>query len=614
MLHPKNDQIDYGEQLIPPDGYELERAIGTTYSLDLEALMVLPVALFYAQTLDGDPDKLRYDMLDAITKASEKITVYYQNGHLKVPKKYYHLMAYWEKGIEKVTMKSHLSSFHPKVWIIRYKSKEAKPVYRLMVTSRNLTYARDWDVAFSTDGIVSGKDRPENMPLVHFLNHLNKVGKKKIPPSFIKDLMKVRFDIPEKFDSLKFHPIGISNPMSKKKYPNPISKTKNGWDELLIISPFLGNQTLKTLQRLTAKQPYLLSRKEEMDAIPAETIKKYNPWQFSKFIQEAEFYEELEEEDVIPMQQNLHAKLFVAGKKNIPYWFLGSANCSDPAQGRNIEFMVELKGTAKPGLRAKGIFKVLTNPSKDEGIALFTAYDDSARESTVEQKSIDLDVRLIKYNLSLLSLKGWVELIPGGTAYNLMIEIDATNFSLPKDYWVQLKPLPEQQKTPVTLKPGEINYFDNFTAYAETALSPYLVFEIWRKTERFSHFLLPMEIDLPKNRLNRIFSSIIDSREKFLKYLAFLLSGEETDIINTLDQNHNTGKKGGGEDTWLFSDAPVYERLLIAASRYPDKLKSIDLLIQKLKSESASLETPIISPEFESFWQIFQSFVKSKKR
>ena len=72
MLHPKKNRIDYGEQLIPPDGYELARAVGTSYSLDLEALMILPVALFYAQKLDGTTDDLRYDMLDAITKAADK--------------------------------------------------------------------------------------------------------------------------------------------------------------------------------------------------------------------------------------------------------------------------------------------------------------------------------------------------------------------------------------------------------------------------------------------------------------------------------------------------------------------------------------------------------------
>src|SRR5687767_5334591 len=120
MLHPKKNRIDYGEQLIPPEGYTLDQAIGTTYSLDLEALMILPVALFYAQPLDGSSSELRYDMLDAITKASEKITVYCQKGQIKVPNKFHYLIAYWEKGIQMVQMPEYTQSFHPKVWVIRY--------------------------------------------------------------------------------------------------------------------------------------------------------------------------------------------------------------------------------------------------------------------------------------------------------------------------------------------------------------------------------------------------------------------------------------------------------------------------------------------------------------
>ena len=58
---------------------------------------------------------------------------------------------------------------------------------------------------------------------------------------------------------------------------------------------------------------------------------------------------------------------------------------------------------------------------------------------------------------------------------------------------------------------------------------------------------------------------------------------------------------------------PVFENLLIAASRYPDKLKSIDTLIQRLKSESSQLEEPIITEEFESFWGVFNNFMQGKK-
>lgn len=611
MLHPKHNRIDYGDQLIPPDGYELAYAVGTTYSLDLEALMILPVALFYSQKLDGNPDELRYDMLDAITKASEKITVFYQNTQLKEPKKYHHLMAYWEKGIQAVSMPNHVSSFHPKVWVIRYENKGAAPKYRVLITSRNLTFARDWDVAFSTDGIVTDKEQPKNKPLIHFLQHLNAAGKKNIPASFFADLYKVKFDMPDKFDNFKFVPIGINNPETGKPYLNPITADKTKWEEMLIISPFVDKTTLSTIQRATSKTPFLLSRKEELDAVELDTLRLFNVWQFSTFFQEAEFYEELEEEGAVPIAQSLHAKLFVAMYDKIPYWYLGSANCSDPAQGRNIEFMVELKGTDSVGLKTKDIFKALTDSAKSEGVTLFTPYEPEARVSVEEQKSIDLAIRKIKYDLTQMEIKGAAIPIEGGVAYNLTIEIDAKKITLPFGFMVKVKPLPEQQKASISIIPGSVNNITNFTGYAETALSAFLVFEISKDNTTNSQFLLPMEIDLPESRLNRIFTSIINSREKFLKYLAFLLSGEETALIKDpirLGDIKSTTKKSEA-----FAGAPVYEKLLIAASRYPEKLKSIDVLIQRLKAESADIEEPIITAEFESFWQVFQTFIKNNK-
>ena len=115
MLHPTKNRLDYGAQLVPPQGYQLHYAIGTTYSLDLEALMLIPVAMFYSQDLDINADSIRYDMLDALTKAADRITIFCQKGKIKVPSSYHHLIAYWEKGICEIAMKNHLSSFHPKV-------------------------------------------------------------------------------------------------------------------------------------------------------------------------------------------------------------------------------------------------------------------------------------------------------------------------------------------------------------------------------------------------------------------------------------------------------------------------------------------------------------------
>lgn len=41
----KNNRVDYGELLIEDPDYELDQAVGMTYSLDMEALMGIPLCL-----------------------------------------------------------------------------------------------------------------------------------------------------------------------------------------------------------------------------------------------------------------------------------------------------------------------------------------------------------------------------------------------------------------------------------------------------------------------------------------------------------------------------------------------------------------------------------------
>jgi hypothetical protein len=611
MLHPKHNRIDYGEQLIPPDSYELTLAIGTSYSLDLEALMLLPVALFYSQHLDGKPDELRYDMLDAITKAAEKITMFYQNGQLKVPQKYHPLIAYWENGIQPVSMPHFASSFHPKVWIIRYDSKNEPAIYRLLVTSRNLTFDRSWDVAFATMGFVSEKPQPANQPIVDFLNHLSTVSKRPILPSFLNELQKVVFEKPDGIKAIKFWSVGVPTLAEiNKKYLNPISQKR--WDELLIMSPFLDNKTLSSLKDNCYDIPYVLSTKEALDGISEELLEDFNCWQFSDFFDRAEFFQELEEAGMEPSQQKLHAKLFVAMQNDKPYWYIGSANCTDPAQGRNIEFLTELVTDSQPAFRTKNVFRSLTDPAKAEGITLFTRYDVNQRVDVSEQQSIDLAIRKIKYDLAGLSITGEAHLIPGGVAYNLKIEIDSRGLKVPNGFNIHYMPLPETQKKATVLLPGQLCISNEYGGYTESWLSPYLEFSISKSGMVHSRFLLEMTIELPVTRLNRIFTSIIDSREKFLKYLAFLLTGEETGIVEPSgkDKNdHTTTNKA----FWNFDGAPVFEKLMIAASRHPEKLASVDKLIERIKEETVTTAEPIISKEFEGFWSVFKCYMNSRK-
>ena len=45
MFDLANDRLSYGELLHPEAGYTLDSAVGMTYSLDLEALLGVPVSL-----------------------------------------------------------------------------------------------------------------------------------------------------------------------------------------------------------------------------------------------------------------------------------------------------------------------------------------------------------------------------------------------------------------------------------------------------------------------------------------------------------------------------------------------------------------------------------------
>ena len=48
------DRINYGEVLMAPEGYKLDRAIGTTYSLDLETLAAISIALGLSEDTDSE--------------------------------------------------------------------------------------------------------------------------------------------------------------------------------------------------------------------------------------------------------------------------------------------------------------------------------------------------------------------------------------------------------------------------------------------------------------------------------------------------------------------------------------------------------------------------------
>src|SRR5215813_12188968 len=106
MLDFKRNRLDYGELLIPPQGYRLAKAIAATYSLDLNTLLSIPIALFYAQTLEGTGEGERIQLLEAIQRCPEVLRIYHQKGRIHVPRNQNRLYGLLEDSVVGVMPKS----------------------------------------------------------------------------------------------------------------------------------------------------------------------------------------------------------------------------------------------------------------------------------------------------------------------------------------------------------------------------------------------------------------------------------------------------------------------------------------------------------------------------
>ena len=69
------DRVGYGSLLLPPQGYHLSLAVGTTYSLDLEALTAVCMSLGLAEDTDSSMLSNPITLLNALQKTSEKMVV-----------------------------------------------------------------------------------------------------------------------------------------------------------------------------------------------------------------------------------------------------------------------------------------------------------------------------------------------------------------------------------------------------------------------------------------------------------------------------------------------------------------------------------------------------------
>ena len=74
-------------------------------------------------------------------------------------------MAYLEPMAHQVHRPRPGHLFHPKIWLLRYRSDGGPDCYRLLCLTRNLTLNHSWDAVLRLDGQQRGGPKAGNRPL-----------------------------------------------------------------------------------------------------------------------------------------------------------------------------------------------------------------------------------------------------------------------------------------------------------------------------------------------------------------------------------------------------------------------------------------------------------------
>lgn len=609
MLRPETDRLDYGEQLNPPVGYELDSAIATTYSLDLNALLAVPVALCFNDTLDGDIKGEKLALLEAIGQLKGRLKVFYQKGNISYPRKFNRLYTLLEPCLQPIIPKNTYSSFHPKLWLLRFVESDFEKVnckvcYRLIVLSRNLTFDRSWDVAISLDGVIDKHNSHSdvNEQWTGFIKGLLNQDESFAPAAMMKkELSQIVWQAPDKFSDVNLLIGGDKN-------GRPVNIEQKNNDELIVVSPFIKSTRgdINALQWLADFSPkgkrYLFSRAEELNAIGKEKLSDWECFAINEKVVNGEKCHEVNDTAAGEerRQQNLHAKMIIQKQGNQAFWHVGSANATTAALGdssnkppRNIETMVSMKGAnSKVGPK-----QVMDEWMPEKGPQLFVKHDEFQEATPELNESSTQLLRETVHELINLEWKLEPRLDQESSLYTLTLSVNKT-FEPPTFVTVEQLAIAGKHPLSSTMIWEKVE-LDKISAFIPVRV------KIEADSDTVEKLII-IEAKLlwgkgKDTRHQDIMKSLVDTPEKVLNYLRLLLqvNPEKSQWLSIED---HTGK---GNGDFFLSENPILEQLLVASSRHPQLLGRIDNSLKRLVAAGVDIPS-----KFSDLWKHFKKEVK----
>ena len=612
MFRPDSngDRTDYGNILMPPKGYKLESAVGTTYSLDLETLTSVAVCLGLSEEVDSRLMQNPICMLNALQKVSDRLILFCEAGQIKVPSKPTALSVLLEKIVVEVALPKDKSmgrypAFHPKTWMLSYINSDGDRKYRFVVMSRNLTFDRSWDISFAMDSSKKVRQKRKSTAICSFLEYLaynvNKqcidyIKKRNLIRKMMKEIKDISFSLDSNVfgENFEIFPLGIGEKSYKiendKLFCTQKGNADSTFNELVVMSPFLSRSVIADFnladRALSECSRTLITRRSELGKLRECDVNNFTIYTLKDEIIDGE--DEISDESYDKRKQDIHAKIYLRRKYADVDLYLGSMNASYSAINKNVEMMVKLS-TKNKHLNGErfldDIFCGNTDDIKNpfEQITIESAIDDTAdiNRNILEDK--------IKYLCRIKKIAYILKDESNTDKYNIKIEFTGIN----TDESIMISPINSKRR-------HVLSEHMEFLDLEILQLSEFYKVEIKSGDTVLNRIIMIPTIGFPDNRENIVVNSVVGDKVSFIEYISLVLGD---DYILSMIEGKQIRESG------IFSNKngimpAIYEKMLKVAVTEPEKIKDIGYVLKMVN------DSEIIPDEFRRLYETFCSTLK----
>lgn len=599
-LHPERRAL-YTQNLQPPAGYVFDAGIATTFSMDFDTALAVPVSLTLSAAEDRDALLSQpLALLEGAQRVAKNLVVFTDAGRIHASSRpQSRLCSLLEDCIVEV-MAPGGGAFHPKLWLLRFKpvNGDGPLCLRLSILSRNLTSDRSWDIGLTLEGEVGGRMHKDNRSLGEFIAKLPSLALLPQPEhraawiaELAEQLRRTDWDKPKHFDELTFAVNGMGG---KQWRPKAASK-------LGIISPFVDEATLLALSDLKgSEKPWLIGRSDQIACISEATLGRY------EHVMVLHDSATSDDADASPPTalEGLHAKIYVAETGWRTAITVGSGNATSAGlKGKNVEVFATLTGKrSKVGSVAENLgnegFGKLARPFLPGEVA---PVDTSIRAGEERLRETHRAVCGARMQLHCAPTLG-----AGTNTWQLSL-VPKAPLKLPHSATVDAWPITvsdsHAQAVVESLVAGQPVVLASLACADLTAFVAFRLTDI--ESGQVLVFSSKLHIDgLPADRDGAVLRSVIKNRQAFFGYLRLLLAEPAELLISGLSLSRRPGGDSQGGNS--ADDIPMLEDLVRAMCRGEQRaFKAIDDLMTRLDAHKTEGDDPV--PEgFRELWSAFR--------